>query len=301
MFAFETLKMIWWMLIGVLLMGFAIMDGFDLGVGMLLPFIARQDIERRVVINTIGPVWEGNQVWLILGGGAIFAAWPALYAASFSGFYLAMLLVLGALILRPVGFKFRSKMPDRRWRATWDWALFVGGTVPALIFGVAMGNLLKGVPFSFDSELRATYAFGLIDLLNPFALLCGIVSVAMLTTHGAVYLAMKTDGALAERARFISRYAALAWVGLFAIAGIWLWNSATVSSSRAAQCPAQNPIRWPKPRSRRVAHGSTTTRAGQSPCRFPRSDSARHCWLRLWPDFAAASWCSSSAASESPA
>ena len=225
MFEFETLKFIWWMLLGVLLMGFAIMDGFDLGVGMLLPFIARQDVERRVVINTIGPVWEGNQVWLILGGGAIFAAWPALYAASFSGFYLAMLLVLAALILRPVGFKFRSKMPGRRWRATWDWALFVGGTIPTLIFGVAMGNLLKGVPFSFDSELRATYAFGLFDLLNPFALLCGIVSVAMLTTHGAVYLAMKTDGALAQRARFISRYAALAWALLFAIAGIWLWKS----------------------------------------------------------------------------
>lgn len=225
MFEFETLKLIWWMLLGVLLMGFAIMDGFDLGVGMLLPFIARQDIERRVVINTIGPVWEGNQVWLILGGGAIFAAWPALYAASFSGFYLAMLLVLAALILRPVGFKFRSKMPGRRWRATWDWALFVGGAVPALIFGVAMGNLLKGVPFSFDSELRATYAFGLFDLLNPFALLCGIVSVAMLTTHGAVYLAMKTDGALAQRARLISRYAAIAWMLLFAIAGIWLWKS----------------------------------------------------------------------------
>lgn len=225
MFEFETLKLIWWMLLGVLLMGFAIMDGFDLGVGMLLPFIARQDIERRVVINTIGPVWEGNQVWLILGGGAIFAAWPALYAASFSGFYLAMLLVLAALILRPVGFKFCSKMPGRRWRATWDWALFVGGAVPALIFGVAMGNLLKGVPFSFDSELRATYAFGLFDLLNPFALLCGIVSVAMLTTHGAVYLAMKTDGALAQRARLISRYAAIAWMLLFAIAGIWLWKS----------------------------------------------------------------------------
>ncbi|MDP9090350.1 MAG: cytochrome d ubiquinol oxidase subunit II [Pseudomonadota bacterium] len=225
MFEFETLKLIWWLLLGVLLMGFAIMDGFDLGVGMLLPFIARQDVERRVVINTIGPVWEGNQVWLILGGGAIFAAWPALYAASFSGFYLAMLLVLAALILRPVGFKFRSKMPGKRWRATWDWALFVGGSVPTLVFGVAMGNLLKGVPFSFDAELRATYAFGLFDLLNPFALLCGIVSVAMLTTHGAAYLAMKTDGALAQRARFISRYAALAWALLFAIAGIWLWKS----------------------------------------------------------------------------
>ncbi|MGA2838836.1 MAG: cytochrome d ubiquinol oxidase subunit II [Steroidobacteraceae bacterium] len=225
MFDFETLKVIWWLLLGVLLIGFAIMDGFDLGVGMLLPFIAHSDTERRVVINTVGPVWEGNQVWLILGGGAIFAAWPALYAASFSGFYLAMLLVLAALILRPVGFKFRSKMPGARWRTNWDWALFVGGAVPSLVFGVAMGNLIEGVPFSFDSELRATYTFGLFDLLNPFALLSGLVSVAMLVTHGAVYLAMKTDGDLARRARAVSRFAALVWVALFALAGIWIWRS----------------------------------------------------------------------------
>jgi cytochrome d ubiquinol oxidase subunit II len=225
MFDFETLKVIWWLLLGVLLIGFAIMDGFDLGVGMLLPFIAHSDTERRVVINTVGPVWEGNQVWLILGGGAIFAAWPALYAASFSGFYLAMLLVLAALILRPVGFKFRSKKPGARWRTNWDWALFVGGAVPSLVFGVAMGNLIEGVPFSFDSELRATYTFGLFDLLNPFALLSGLVSVAMLVTHGAVYLAMKTDGDLARRARAVSRFAALVWVALFALAGIWIWRS----------------------------------------------------------------------------
>jgi cytochrome d ubiquinol oxidase subunit II len=224
MFDFQTLKVIWWLLLGILLMGFAIMDGFDLGAGMLLPFIGRSDTERRVVINTIGPVWEGNQVWLILGGGAIFAAWPALYAASFSGFYLAMMLVLAALILRPVGFKFRSKMPGARWRANWDWALFVGGLVPSLVFGVAMGNLLEGVPFGFDSELRATYAFGLFDLLNPFALLCGLVSVAMLLAHGAVYLAVKTEGIVAQRARTISRFAALAWILLFSAAGIWLWE-----------------------------------------------------------------------------
>jgi cytochrome d ubiquinol oxidase subunit II len=225
MLDFETLKFIWWLLLGILLIGFAIMDGFDLGVGMLLPFIANTDTERRVVINTVGPVWEGNQVWLILGGGAIFAAWPALYAASFSGFYFAILLVLAALILRPVGFKFRSKMPGRRWRSNWDWALFIGGAVPALVFGVAMGNLLEGVPFSYDSEMRATYAFGLFDLLNPFAILCGLVSVAMLCTHGAVYLAVKTDGMVAQRARTISRFAALAWALLFALAGIWLWRS----------------------------------------------------------------------------
>lgn len=235
MFDFETLKVIWWLLLGVLLIGFAIMDGFDLGVGMLLPFIARNDTERRVVINTVGPVWEGNQVWLILGAGAIFAAWPALYAASFSGFYLAMLLVLAALILRPVGFKFRSKMPGARWRTNWDWALFVGGAVPSLVFGVAMGNLIEGVPFSFDSDLRATYTFGLFDLLNPFALLSGLVSVAMLMTHGAVYLAIKTDGDLARRARTVSRYAALAWVTLFALAGVWIrtshWGMAIVTGA----------------------------------------------------------------------
>jgi cytochrome d ubiquinol oxidase subunit II len=222
---FATLKVIWWLLLGVLLIGFAVMDGFDLGVGMLLPLLGRNDSERRVIINTVGPVWEGNQVWLILGGGAIFAAWPALYAASFSGFYLAMMLVLAALIVRPVGFKFRSKMPQARWRSIWDWVLFVSGLVPSLVFGVAMGNLLEGVPFTFDSELRASYAFGLFDLLNPFALLCGIVSVAMLVTHGAAYLAIKTGSELAHRARAISRLFALLWAVLFALAGLWLWRS----------------------------------------------------------------------------
>jgi cytochrome d ubiquinol oxidase subunit II len=223
---FADLKVVWWLLLGLLLIGFAIMDGFDLGVGMLLPFVARTDSERRVVINTVGPVWEGNQVWFILGGGAIFAAWPALYAASFSGFYLAMLLVLGALILRPVGFKFRSKMPGARWRSIWDWALFVGGFVPSLVFGVAMGNLLEGVPFRFDRELRAEYFFGLFDLLNPFALLCGLLSVVMLATHGARYLVLKSDAAVARRTTTASRVLALAWFALFAAAGIWLWRSA---------------------------------------------------------------------------
>ena len=222
---FATIKVVWWLLLGTLLIGFAIMDGFDLGVGMLLPFVARTDVERRVVINTVGPVWEGNQVWFILGGGAIFAAWPTLYAASFSGFYLAMLLVLAALILRPVGFKFRSKMPGARWRSIWDWALFIGGFVPSLVFGVAMGNLLRGVPFHFDGEMRATYDFGLFYLLNPFALLCGVLSVVMLATHGARYLVIKTEAAVAQRAARASRFLALAWLVIFAAAGFWLWRS----------------------------------------------------------------------------
>jgi cytochrome bd ubiquinol oxidase subunit II len=238
---FATLKVIWWLLLGVLLIGFAVMDGFDLGVGMLLPFIARTETDRRVLINTVGPVWEGNQVWLITGGASIFAAWPALYAASFSGFYPAMMLVLAALILRPVGFKFRSKMPDPRWRATWDWALFVGGLVPALVFGVAMGNLLKGVPFSFDPELHATYEFGLLDLLNPFALLCGLVSVSMLATHGAVYLSVKTNGEIARRSRATSRITALVWAALFALAGLWLWRSGFGLVITAGDAPGATP------------------------------------------------------------
>lgn len=241
MFNYDTLKVIWWLLLGTLLIGFAVMDGFDLGAGILLPFIARGDTERRVVINTVGPVWEGNQVWLILGGGAIFAAWPSLYAASFSGFYLAMLLVLAALILRPVGFKFRSKMPGTAWRNTWDWALFIGGAVPTLVFGVAMGNLLEGVPFSFDSEMRATYGFGFFYLLNPFALLCGLVSVAMLTTHGAVYLTVKCEGVLLKRARAISRVAAVAWMVLFSLAGLWLWASHFGVAITGGALPAGEP------------------------------------------------------------
>ncbi|MEO8307064.1 MAG: cytochrome d ubiquinol oxidase subunit II [Pseudomonadota bacterium] len=222
---FAAIKVVWWLLLGTLLIGFAIMDGFDLGVGMLLPFVGRTDVERRVVINTVGPVWEGNQVWFILGGGTIFAAWPTLYATSFSGFYLAMLLVLSALILRPVGFKFRSKMPGARWRSIWDWCLFIAGFVPALVFGVAMGNLLRGVPFQFDDEMRATYGFGLFYLLNPFAVFCGLLSVVMLATHGARYLVIKTEGAVAQRAAQASRFLALAWLLIFAGAGFWLWRS----------------------------------------------------------------------------
>ena len=182
---YTTLRVIWWLLLGILLIGFAVMDGFDLGVGTLLPFVARNDDERRLVVNTIGPVWEGNQVWLILGGGAIFAAWPPLYAVSFSGFYLAMFLILFALILRPVGFKYRGKLPSQRWRDNWDWALFIGGFVPALIMGVAVGNVLLGVPYHFDDSMRIFYTGSFFGLLMPFALLAGLLSVSMLVAHGA--------------------------------------------------------------------------------------------------------------------
>lgn len=218
---YETLRVIWWLLLGVLLVGFAVMDGFDLGVGMLLPFLGKSDGERRVIINCVGPVWEGNQVWLILGGGAIFAAWPFIYAVAFSGFYPAMFVVLAALILRPVGFKFRSKMPGLRWRAVWDWLLFVGGFVPALIFGVAVGNALVGAPFKFDDSLRITYDGNLFDLLTPFPLLAGLISVAMLAMHGSSFLAAKADEPIAARARRTGLFAALILILLFAAAGLW--------------------------------------------------------------------------------
>ncbi len=222
---YETLRIIWWLLLGVLLTGFAVMDGFDLGVAIWLPWIAKTDIERRILINSIGPTWEGNQVWFILGGGAIFAAWPTLYALSFSGFYLAMLLVLLALILRPVGFKYRSKLPNPAWRTFWDYCLFIGGFVPALIFGVAMGNVLQGVPFHFDETLRAFYTGTFLNLLNPFALLSGLLSVAMLAMHGAFFISNKTEERLKQRASTLGRYSALICLLLYLTAGFWLYYS----------------------------------------------------------------------------
>ncbi len=219
---YETLRLIWWGLIALLLIGYAVMDGFDLGVGTLLPFVARTDDERRVLINAIGPTWDGNQVWLILGAGAIFAAWPAVYAAAFSGMYAALLIVLFALFLRPVGFDYRSKIDSPAWRATWDYALFLGGLVPALVIGVAFGNFLQGVPFHFDETLRSHYTGTLLDLLNPFALLAGAVSVAMLCMHGATFLLIKTTGSLQQRAWRAARGAALATIMLFVLAGWWI-------------------------------------------------------------------------------
>ncbi|PKO49262.1 MAG: cytochrome d ubiquinol oxidase subunit II [Betaproteobacteria bacterium HGW-Betaproteobacteria-4] len=224
MLDYPTLKIIWWLLVGVLLIGFAIMDGHDMGVGTLLPFVGKNDVERRIVINTVGPHWDGNQVWFITGGGAIFAAWPLVYATAFSGFYWAMLAVLWALFFRPVGFDYRSKIANATWRNTWDWGLFVGGAVPPLIFGVAFGNLFQGVPFSFADNLMSTYSGSFWGLLNPFALLCGVVSTAMITFHGAIYLMHRTDDAVYRR----SRTAMLIFGGLllvsFTAAGIWLWQ-----------------------------------------------------------------------------
>ena len=220
---YATLRLIWWGLLGVLLIGFALTDGFDLGVGALLPFVAKTDEERRAVINTIGATWEGNQVWFILGGGAIFAAWPFVYAVSFSGFYLAMFLVLSALILRPVAFKYRSKRPHGKWRTAWDWALFIGGFVPALVFGVAVGNVLLGAPFRLDGNLRSFYEGHLLGLFTPFSLICGLLSVAMLVLHGAAWLGLKAErGVIGDRARRYGTIAAILSLVLFAAGGLYV-------------------------------------------------------------------------------
>ncbi len=222
MIDYAVLRVIWWVLMGVILCGFAIMDGFDLGVAALLPMVARGDMERRVAINTVGPVWEGNQVWIILGGGVFFAAWPYLYAVSFSGFYFAILLVLATFIMRPVGFKYRSKLTSARWRSIWDWILALSGLIAALTFGVAVGNVLQGVPFHFNEMLRPFYTGSFFALFNPFALLCGLVSVAMLLMQGGHYLIVKTEGVLQARAAKAARIAAIFLIVLFAAAGVWV-------------------------------------------------------------------------------
>ncbi|WP_394224643.1 cytochrome d ubiquinol oxidase subunit II [Pseudoalteromonas spongiae] len=243
MIDYEFLRLVWWGLVGVLLIGFAITDGFDLGVGALLTLVGKSDEDRRVMINTIGPHWDGNQVWFITAGGAIFAAWPLIYAAAFSGFYIALALTLIALWMRPIGFDYRSKLPSKTWRTAWDWALFSGGLVPALIFGVAFGNLLLGVPFEFDNTLRPTYTGSFFGLLNPFAILAGLVSVAMLLTHGANWLQLKTEGNLLARARLVSFYLSLVTVLLFMLAGVVVANlDGYVITSSVDPLATSNPL-----------------------------------------------------------
>jgi len=243
-FTYESLRVIWWGLLGLLLIGFAITDGFDLGVAMLLPWVAKRDVERRVVINTIGPVWEGNQVWIVLSIGAILAAWPLLYAVAFSGFYFAMLLVLTAMILRPVGFKYRSKIASTTWRQFWDYALFTGAFVPALVFGVVVGNVLQGVPFYFDDTLRIFYTGTFWGLFNPFSLICGLLSIVMFVFHGGMYLQAKTDGDIARRTRRYVTLAGLCYTLLFALGGYWMTfhvKGYVLTSAMAHDAPS-NPL-----------------------------------------------------------
>lgn len=222
MLTYELMRFIWWLLIGILCIGFAITDGFDMGVGVLSRILGRTDTERRVMINSIAPHWDGNQVWLITAGGALFAAWPTVYAAAFSGFYVAMILVLASLFFRPVGFDYRSKIEDPRWRGMWDWAIFIGSFVPPLVIGVAFGNLLQGVPFHIDTDLRLFYTGNFFQLLNPFGLLAGIISLMMFLTQGATYLQMRTVGELHLRARITAQITALVMMVCFVLAGVWV-------------------------------------------------------------------------------
>ncbi len=254
---YETLKLVWWALVGVLLIGFVITDGFDMGAGALLPFLGKTDEERRVIINTVGPHWDGNQVWFITAGGAIFAAWPAVYAAAFSGFYIAMLLVLFALFFRPVGFDYRSKIADPRWRNTWDWGLFVGGAVPALLFGVAFGNVILGVPFQFDEFLRPTYTGNFFGLLRPFALLAGVVSLSMLVTHGAVWLHLRAGSPVQERARKATMLAAAVMFAAFALGGLWLYLG--IDGFRIVSQPPLDALPNPLAKTVEIAKGAWLT------------------------------------------
>jgi cytochrome bd ubiquinol oxidase subunit II len=222
MFDYETLRIIWWAILIFLVCGFAVMDGFDLGIGMLLPFLGKTDDERRVMLNTIGPTWEGNQTWLVTLGGISFGAWSLVYATLFSGLYTGMLVLLFGLFLRPVGFDYRSKLPSPRWRSTWDWALFIGGAVPTVVLSLAGGNLIIGMPFQLDMDLRSSYTGSFWDLFQPFALLCVLVGVSLMCLHGAAFLHLRTEEALAERARHAICWSAVVFVVGFIVAGIWV-------------------------------------------------------------------------------
>ncbi|MDD4915823.1 MAG: cytochrome d ubiquinol oxidase subunit II [Methylococcales bacterium] len=217
MFDYESMRLIWWVFIGVVAIAFALTEGFDFGVSTLLPFVGKTDVERRVIINTVGATWEGNQVWLILLGGAIFAIWPPVYATLFSGLYVAMLLVLFALFFRPAGFDYRGKIDNPDWRNAWDWALFLGGTLPPILFGVLMGNLLLGLPFHLDQDLRSFYDGTFWALLSPFALLCGVVSLLGATFHGALFLKWRTEGQIRDRATQAANL-----LGILLLAGLLL-------------------------------------------------------------------------------
>ncbi|QRN41864.1 MAG: cytochrome d ubiquinol oxidase subunit II [Neisseriaceae bacterium] len=250
MFSYDQLRFIWWLLIGVLMLLWAITDGFDIGVGILLKVIGKTDEERRIMINSVAPHWDGNQVWLVTSGGAMFAAWPIAYATAFSGFYLALMLVLMALFFRPMGFEYRSKIDSPVWRNLWDWGLVIGSLVPALVIGVAFGNLLQGVPFDFipnatsansqlanninmpfyhggfnGNELGGIFSgfIGLISLLNWYGLIAGLLSVFMLVAHGGAFLQLKTSDQIRARSEKATCISALLACFLFVVAGVLLY------------------------------------------------------------------------------
>lgn len=221
---YETLKLVWWGLVLFLLVGFVVMDGFDLGVGMLLPVVGKTDDERRVLLNSVGPVWEGNQVWLIAGAGTLFAAWPLVYAAAFSALYVPFMFLLFGLFLRPVGFDYRSKLPDPVWRRWWDRALVVGGLLPTLVFGATLGLVLQGLPFRFDAALRIHY--GAFAFHWPLLLTAMGTALALLLLHGASFLQCKTQGAIAARSARLALWLGPLASALFALGGVWLGEMA---------------------------------------------------------------------------
>lgn len=221
MFDYETLRVIWWLFTGVVIIAFTLTSGFDFGICALLPFLGKNDLERRAIINTVGGTWEGNQVWLVLLGGVLFAVWPLVYATLFSGLYVAMLLVLFALFFRPAGFDYRGKLQDPRWRNAWDWGLFIGGAVPPILLGVLVGNLIQGLPFHFDQDLRPYYEGSFLALLNPFALLCGVAALLMCLFHGAIYLKWRTEGDLYRRALAVVKTLGPVVLGVMSLTTLW--------------------------------------------------------------------------------
>jgi cytochrome d ubiquinol oxidase subunit II len=239
---YVAMKVLWWLLLGVLLMGLAIMVGMDMGVGTILRYVGRTDGERRVAINIIGPHWDGNQVWFILGGGAIFAAWPVIYATAFSGLYVVMLLLLWTMIIRPVGFEYRSKLPSATWRNAWDWGLFVSGLVPMVVFGAAIGNTLQGFPYHFEWNMASVYSGSFLALFNPFAILCGLLSVSLSVYMGAAMVMNRSEGALYERCRRVLVLAGPLALVLFSIGGIWVAFLQGYSLSGATPGADANPL-----------------------------------------------------------
>ena len=211
-----ALQTTWFMLVGVLLVGYAILDGFDLGVGFWY-LTTKKEEHRRTLLNSIGPVWDGNEVWLLTGGGALFAAFPPVYASVFSGFYLAMMLVLFGLIFRAVGLEFRNQVESPGWRKTWDVAFSVGSMLPALLFGVALGNIMRGIPLNAKGDFTGTF----FTLLNPYALTIGLTGLAMLATHGALYAAVKTEDELQQQAGGWARMGVYAYTTLFVVSTVW--------------------------------------------------------------------------------
>ncbi len=246
-------KLVWWALLGFLLVGLATMVGMDMGVGALLRFVGRTDTERRVALNTIAPHWDGNQVWFVLAGGAVFAAFPLLYATAFSGLYVVMLLLLWTMTVRPLGFEFRSKLPSETWRNAWDWALVMSGVVPMFIYGAAMGNMLLGVPFHFEWDLASFYTGSFLSLFNPFAILCGALSLSLSVYMGGVMLVGRSEsGPLQQRARRAASTAIVVALVLFAIGGIWVSH---LSGYRLLQAPPPGAEQTPLQQTVQVAAG----------------------------------------------